>query len=342
MSINLITAINKLGYGTVGRKVLKGLIDKNIRVSLFPIGNVGFEENESKYVEEGLANATNYNPKDPTLKIWHQFDMSMSIAKGPKYGWPIFEMDRLTPKEEEELSSVRLINCSEWAREVCLKHGINSQVVPLGVDTDIFSPKPMPDKFTVFNCGKLEVRKGHDIIPDIINKAFPDGGIKLIMCWTNPFLDKQFHSEYESYYRKMMPDVEIVFQDRLNEQRDISRLINSSNCGLFPYRSEGWNLEGLEALACGRHLICTNYSGSTEYTSMMKTVVDPDGLCIAYDGIWFKGQGKWANIDNKIDEFAKHLQSCVGSGINQWGVDRAKMFTWDNTVRKLLEVIHVS
>lgn len=317
-------------------------MDKNIKVALFPIGGLEFETDESKYVEEGLANASNCNPKDPTLKIWHQFDMSMPMAKGPKYGFPFFEMDRLTPKEVDELNTVRLINCSEWARQVCLRHGINSHVVPLGVDINIFSPKPMPDKFTIFNCGKLEVRKGHDIIPDIINEAFPQGGIKLIMCWTNPFLDKQFHQEYESYYKKMMPNVEIVFLDRLNEQKDISEVINNANCGLFPYRAEGWNLEGLETLACGRHLVCTNYSGPTEYLDNVTTKVSINKLMIAYDGIWFKGQGKWADIDDKIGEFAKHLQSCVGLGINNTGIKIAKMFTWDNTVEKLLEVIHVS
>ena len=60
--------------------------------------------------------------------------------------------------------------------------------------------------------------------------------------------------------------------------------------GIFPSRAEGWNLEILELMSCGKHIITTNYSAHTEFCNKENALlVDIDELETAYDGKWFLG-----------------------------------------------------
>ena len=38
-----------------------------------------------------------------------------------------------------------------------------------------------------------------------------------------------------------------------------------TDCGVFPARAEGWNLELLEMMSCNKPVIATNYSAHTEF-----------------------------------------------------------------------------
>ena len=118
------------------------------------------------------------------------------------------------------------------------------------------------------------------------------------------------------------------------------------DCGLFPSRAEGWNLEALELLACGKHLIITDYAGHTEFctkeNSRLVTIREKE---MAYDGKWFDGKtGKWAKVGNpEVDQAAEHmrevhkLKSKGSLGLNEEGVKTARRFSWKNTAKKIIE-----
>jgi hypothetical protein len=66
----------------------------------------------------------------------------------------------------------------------------------------------------------------------------------------------------------------------------------------------------------------------------------------AMDGKWFRGQGKWAKIDEKqVTELAEHMRKVHEKkkedalNINQAGVDTAKKFSWESSAKKILEAI---
>ena len=46
-----------------------------------------------------------------------------------------------------------------------------------------------------------------------------------------------------------------------------------ADCGLFPARAEGWNLELLEMMACGKQVIATNYSAHTEFCTKENSIL---------------------------------------------------------------------
>jgi glycosyltransferase involved in cell wall biosynthesis len=132
---------------------------------------------------------------------------------------------------------------------------------------------------------------------------------------------------------------------RQESQQDVYQVMSQADCGVFPARAEGWNLEALEMLACGKQVIATNYSGHTEFLNEENSLlVDISELEDAQDGIWFKGQGQWAKIgDEQIDQIAEHMKSIHKLkqsdelNINQAGIDTSKEFSWDATVQKIMK-----
>ena len=117
-----------------------------------------------------------------------------------------------------------------------------------------------------------------------------------------------------------------------------------SDCGVFPSRAEGWNLEALEMMSCGKQVIATNYSAHTEFCSDSNSLlVDIDSTEDAFDGKWFKGQGKWAKIDNEqVLDISNHMknvyeQKRAGKDLtNKEGINTAKEFSWENTAREIV------
>jgi glycosyltransferase involved in cell wall biosynthesis len=115
------------------------------------------------------------------------------------------------------------------------------------------------------------------------------------------------------------------------------------DCGVFPSRGEGWNLEALELMACGKHVIVTDYSAHTEFCTKdnanLVTITEKE---LAFDNKWFHGQGNWAKIgEPQIEQTANYMKDFhvnnKRSEINHRGIETALEFSWDNTARKILE-----
>jgi len=123
--------------------------------------------------------------------------------------------------------------------------------------------------------------------------------------------------------------------------------MTQTDCGVFPARGEGWNLELLEMMSCGKSVIATNYSAHTEFCNEENCfLVEIDEKEDANDGFWFRGQGQWASIQEKqIDSLAEHMRNVHEKkkkddlNINQAGIDTAKQFSWTNSAQKIIEAI---
>jgi glycosyltransferase involved in cell wall biosynthesis len=117
------------------------------------------------------------------------------------------------------------------------------------------------------------------------------------------------------------------------------------DCGVFPARAEGWNLELIELMAVGRQVITTNFSAHTEFcTAANSRLIDIKELEPANDGVWFDGtKGRWAKFDEDTQHDlvahmrAVHEEKQAGRLIlNKEGVETARRFTWDNTAKEIL------
>jgi glycosyltransferase involved in cell wall biosynthesis len=158
-----------------------------------------------------------------------------------------------------------------------------------------------------------------------------------MMC-TNPFNTEQEEAQWRQRYNH--PAVKII--PRAETQKEVYNIMAQTDCGVFPSRGEGWNLELLEMMSVGRHVIATNYSAHTEFcTKENCRLVDVHGTERAYDNKWFFGQGNWAKIDEStIFELSLAMQLFAQTyewKINEAGVKTAEQFSWENTAQRIIE-----
>lgn len=348
--INYIGPINTLGYGVASLNVLKSLSEQH-QVSLWPIGQPDVQsEGDAVICRQAIQNAKKFSIDAPCFRIWHQNDMAQFAGRGSNVGFPIFELDQFNDVEKHHLASLDgIVVCSEWAASIIRKEiypirKVPINVAPLGVDTRIFKPTPniRTNKTIFFNCGKWEVRKGHDILMRAFNEAFNHtDDVELWMMCSNPFNNAEENAEWHMRYAH--PKVRIL--PRAATHKDVYNVMVQTDCGVFPSRAEGWNLEALEMMAIGRPIIITDYSAHTEYcdkkNSRLIPILETEE---ARDGKWFHGDGNWAKIgDQQIGLIAAHMReihACKQAGgtyYNQAGVETAEKFSWKNTAAKMIE-----
>ena len=288
----------------------------------------------------------------PSVKVWHQNDVHTHIGKGAHVGFPIFELNNFTKEEKLSMSHCdKLFVCSQWAKDVLLDSQTDWEcppvdVVPLGVDTEIFKPYLSTREKTIFfNCGKWEVRKGHDVLVECFNSAFDhDDNVELWMMCDNPFIGNQ-NDKWKNLYKESKLGDKIRIIPRQKTHEDVYNIMKQTDCGVFPARAEGWNLELLEMMACGKQVITTNYSAHTEYCSPVNSLlVNIERLEQAYDGVFFDGKiGQWASLDNDssrvIIEYMRMVHGFKQSGdlkLNKNGIDTAESLNWKRVAELVL------
>jgi glycosyltransferase involved in cell wall biosynthesis len=343
--INIIAPINQLGYGIASLNIVKAL-SKIEDVSLWPIGQPQVTNEEDAKVIRECIDASKYPDFNaPCIRIWHQHDMSQFVGRGERIGFPIFELDKFSDLEKHHLANLnKVFVCSSWAKEVVREQlNIDSvSVIPLGVDTSVFKPSKIKDgEDTVFlNCGKWEVRKGHDILVDIFNQTFDvSDKVQLWLLPTNPFLSEEEKTAWHNKYCQSKLGSKIRILPRFNTQEEVYSVMQKVHCGIFPSKAEGWNLELLELMACGKPVITTNYSAHTEFCNRDNALlVDIKETELAYDNKWFFGQGNWAKISKEqIDQFSDYMKQVHNANmsgsltVNTAGIETAQKFSWNNT-----------
>ena len=360
LNVNLSTPINQLGYGIAGLNIAKALTEAGHTVALFTISNVEAPEEYHEMLRPLISNSRWPDFTAPSIRLWHQHDMSQFVGSGPKVAFPIFELDTLADIERHHLGHCDYwFVCSQWAKDVLVENLEDSLksgdiadrtfVIPLGVDRSIFRENISQREETIFlNVGKWEVRKGHDILVEAFNLAFEEeDDVELWMLCDNPFYRDEENFEWERLYRSSKLGDKVKVIPRQDTQTDVYNIMAQSDCGVFPSRGEGWNLDLLEMMSCGKSAIATNYSAHTEFCNKENCyLVDLPEKEEANDGKWFRGQGGWGKIDTKqVEEIAEHMKNVHelkkndNLNLNQAGIDTAKKFSWENSAKCILEAV---
>lgn len=350
--MNLQTPINTLSYGYVGYNLAKNLIKQCKKsnnglppedIVIYPIGNPEpdlYKELESH--DWRVSDWCLFGNSD-NLKIWHQHGLHEFVPGGGiNVGFPIFELNRFTETEKRSMKHCdRLFVCSHWAKGIVEDQlpNVPVTVIPLGVDRSIFNEhdnKSRPQT-VFFNCGKWEVRKGHDILVQAFNAAFGrEDRVELWMMPHNPFIGEAGNVEWTNRYKRSTLGDKIRFIPRQDTHRDVYNIMRQVDCGVFPARAEGWNLELLELLSCGKNVIATNYAGHTEFINDKNSLLlDVAKMSPAEDGIWFFGQGEWAepNFDQLVSNLRKvhRLKQNGELHLNSEGIETSRKFSWANS-----------
>ncbi len=335
-----------MGYGVAGYNIYKELHKLHPSTALYPISN---PEIMDQSIAAGLENRGSIM-NAPSVKIWHQNDVHTHIGKGLHVGFPIFELTQFNAEEIRSLHHCdKIFVCSKWAKNIIIDQTKFSEndvhVVPLGVDAKIFKPNLSGRPNTIFfNCGKWEKRKGHDVLVKCFNEAFTySDNVELWMMCDNPFIGDQNKAWQQLYKNSPLGD-KIRIIPRQANHRDVYSIMSQSDCGVFPARAEGWNLELLEMMACGKKVITTNYSAHTEFCDEDNSyLIEIENLEKAYDGVFFSGShGMWADFSkNQEDQLVSHLRKAHqekqnGPQINSAGIKTANHFSWQNSAKEVI------
>ncbi|MDH1706020.1 glycosyltransferase family 4 protein [Acinetobacter johnsonii] len=179
----------------------------------------------------------------------------------------------VTPIERKNFTQANIVTAVSQYTATCVESifGIEStQVVYNGIDTDIFKNQPQITKdktrpFRLLFVGTNSIRKGFDLLPQIMNKLGDD----FELLYTNS------SKKLPQLPKNMKP---LPYLDPIK----LAKLYQTADALIFPSRLEGFGLVVAEAMAAGLPVIVANSSALTELVKHGKT-----GFLCAKDDIDF-------------------------------------------------------
>jgi glycosyltransferase involved in cell wall biosynthesis len=212
--------------------------------------------------------------------------MDVALTGVPTIGVTFFETAQLGSETLSNAAALPLIiTGSTWNEQVLRAHGLtNVRNILQGVDPTLFHPGPrgdhLGDRFLVFSGGKLERRKGQDIVLAAFRKFVerrPDA--LLVACWHSPWpqlartVDRSGLADPVTFTADGQLDAagwaaangigpQNFLDAGLTPNALMPRLLRRMDVALFPNRCEGGtNLVAMECMACGVPVILSANSG---------------------------------------------------------------------------------
>ena len=180
-----------------------------------------------------------------------------------------------------------LVGMSAWNRTAFESAGFTDvEVIPQGIDPTVFFPRPVErrvfgDRFVVFSGGKLEYRKGQDIVLaawKVFHARHPDA--LLVAGWYNAWPQSMAtlartalinvptlssHDDLPALLHVNGIDPESVILQGPLPNWAYASVYHQCDCGLFPTRAEpATNMPMAEMMACGRPVIGSFCAGQVD------------------------------------------------------------------------------
>ena len=289
--------------------------------------------------------------------------MDGRIKGSPNIGYTFFEHSFLSPQSIEDARRIFdiVVAGSSWCENVLRQHGLqNTGCIVQGVDRTIFNACEnhktlFDDKFVIFSGGKLEFRKGQDLVIRAF-KVLQDrhDDVLLVNSWFNPWPSSMqtmssspyihFRCESDNYFR----NIETLFVTNGVDPKNVVTLppkpnvamagiYKNTDCGLFPNRCEGGtNLVLMEYMACGKPAIVSNSSGHCDVASGQNAVMlkEMKRLAISDNGAKV---AEWddPDIDEIVDrlEWAYNNRTSLGAIGDAAGTSMEK-FSWKSAAEQ--------
>jgi glycosyltransferase involved in cell wall biosynthesis len=130
----------------------------------------------------------------------------------------------------------------------------------------------------------------------------------------------------------------------LGTARDVAALMASADCGVFPVRAEGWNLEALEMMAMGKRIIASRATAHTAYMTaenahLIALGAPEPATAGGMRGTW----GSWGDAQHEqlVEAMRAVHAAKQGAGLasNASGIATAAAHSWDASAAALLDAI---
>ena len=231
------------------------------------------------------------------------------------------------------------------------------KIIPHGVDIEKFYPSPQRStespnsvgdfsegKFT-FLCNKglrhLEDRGGVQYAVKAYLEEFTDEDVELILkinpAYGIPDLSKLLIPLKPK--KEKLPKIKIVPTNL--PYNKLMELYNQCDVFVMPTRAEAFGIPGIEAMACGKPVITTNFGGQIDYCNDKNSWIIDGELTevtweLQYESI------RW--LSPSIEKLKKCMRdaymdkkTCILKG--QEALKTSKEYAWDNSAKKVADLI---
>lgn len=260
----------------------------------------------------------------------------------------------------------KIIAGSSWNAEVLRANGLdNVELCIQGIDPTVFHPAPrsgwLGDRFVVFSGGKLEYRKGQDIVVAAFrefHRRHPDA--LLMFAWHNhwphsmtelptaglvegiPTADAAGNLRFgEWLQRNGLPRGSFIDLG-IAPNHQMGRLLREADVALFPNRCEGGtNLVSMEAMASGVPTILSGNTGHLDFARDSDAFVlrdqKPSATTPSFPGV--EGWG-----DSSVEEIVETLEAVYTSPAEAAtralaGSERLQRYSWKNQIDQFLGIV---
>jgi len=289
--------------------------------------------------------------------------LSHSFEGDANVGVVFFEDTEVTPEGLERISRLDgMVAGSTWNGEVLVEKGAkNVKTVFQGVDTNLFRPLPKKgmykDNFVIFSGGKLDFRKGQDIVLAAF-KIFAErhDDAVLATAWHNlwPHTALGFlHSPHTETLPKVdaknclkiieWAGVNGVSPDRfidlgLVRNEEMPEKLREMDLAVFPNRCEGGtNLVAMETMACGVPCIIAENTGQLDLTSDERCFVLKSQASVNLPLCGTDGWGE-CSVDELVELMEQAYQDrAAAQRRGQAGAEFMRGWSWSNQIGKLLD-----
>ena len=279
-------------------------------------------------------------------------------------GVVFFEDTNLTLDAFQRANLYRLIiTGSTWNQRVLEANGCqNVTTIMQGVDHTIFHAEnrvsPTPERFFVFSGGKLEFRKGQDLVVKAFSRFVeicPDA--VLVTAWHSPWQNLAQELDHSGITTPIVYDQngrvnvsDWLIQNGIPSQNfmdlglipnnQIANTIRQMDLALFPNRAEGGtNLVAMECMACGIPVILSGNTGHLDLVQDDNCLILKDQKPVSHFKVGTDGWG-----ESQVDEIMDHLIFAYNNRdylahIGAQGADFMKQYSWENQSAKLGDLI---
>lgn len=205
----------------------------------------------------------------------------------------------------------KVIVGSTWNREVLFGHGFDGAVIGLqGYDAATFRPAPRlrpanDGRFLVFSGGKLEFRKGQDIVIEAfkrLRKTHPEA--VLVTNWWNAWPTTTRGMSAMGYVSEYDPNITLTewavangipataFLDcGVMMPAHAAQVMRECDVAVFPNRAEGAiNMVACEAIGCG---VPTALSPNTGHLDLAPDANIPEHAPVEVTAVGYQGTEGW-------------------------------------------------
>jgi len=289
------------GYAYAARKLLLGLVDEGIKVSLYErkmdVMQIRLTSEETKIFND-MLNAE-YSKDVPLLRYGTPPVFASAPAPDHKRNLLkfVWELDYLPPSwlnyiepYDEYITNTEFCKQSihnsldlynRTMKVMSGKEPIDKQIhiVPHGVDTKIYFPdkndplyKFGDDTFVFLCVGQWIRRKGFEEMLEAYYKEFSgdDDVILIIKTYgrdnTFPTMINIVNSiKNKSYTMNVINPPNVVVHGQMLTEEGMRKLYNSANCFILVSKGESWGLPYIQSMACGVPSIAQRYGGHLDY-----------------------------------------------------------------------------